>query len=266
MGYLNNKLGYRKDTLSIRSKIKHGNIALLEPDGMVKNQLPGFENVDITIMGSPRMGASFVDYRAMINPKGKTTMPFGETGVQVFLYVIEGELDVRSGGKTHTLKTGAYIYVPAQDQLEFVNNSEKQTHVFMYKKYYDSVNGHYETYQVVGHRDALEWIDYEGMKDVRICNFLPSEIAFDMNIHILDFAPGASHGYIETHVQEHGALVLTGQGMYNLDNEWMPVEEGDYIFMGPYSLQGAYGVGRETHLSYIYSKDCNRDIILRGEL
>ena len=26
-----------------------------------------------------------------------------------------------------------------------------------------------------------------------------------MNMHILSFAPGASHGYIETHVQEHGA-------------------------------------------------------------
>ena len=71
---------------------------------------------------------------------------------------------------------------------------------------------------------------------------------------------GASHGYIETHVQEHGAYILSGQGVYNLDNNWIPVKKGDYIFMGAYSLQAGYGVGRGEAFSYIYSKDCNRDV------
>jgi (S)-ureidoglycine aminohydrolase len=81
-----------------------------------------------------------------------------------------------------------------------------------------------------------------------------------MNMHILSFEPGASHGYIETHVQEHGAYILSGQGVYNLDNQWIPVKKGDYIFMGAYSLQAGYGVGRGEAFSYIYSKDCNRDV------
>ncbi|MGT8000446.1 cupin domain-containing protein, partial [Escherichia coli] len=88
----------------------------------------------------------------------------------------------------------------------------------------------------------------------------PKELGFDMNMHILSFAPGASHGYIETHVQEHGAYILSGQGVYNLDNNWIPVKKGDYIFMGAYSLQAGYGVGRGEAFSYIYSKDCNRDV------
>ncbi len=46
-----------------------------------------------------------------------------------------------------------------------------------------------------------------------------------MNMHILSFAPSASHGYIETHVQEHGAYILSGQGVYNLDNNWIPVKK-----------------------------------------
>ncbi len=91
------------------------------------------------------------------------------------------------------------------------------------------------------------------------CLFAPS-LGFDMNMHILSFAPGASHGYIETHVQEHGAYILSGQGVYNLDNNWIPVKKGDYIFMGAYSLQAGYGVGRGEAFSYIYSKDCNRDV------
>ena len=46
----------------------------------------------------------------------------------------------------------------------------------------------------------------------------------------------------------------------NLDNNWIPVKKGDYIFMGAYSLQAGYGVGRGEAFSYIYSKDCNRDV------
>lgn len=37
MGYLNNVTGYRDDLLANRAIVKHGNYALLTPDGLVKN-------------------------------------------------------------------------------------------------------------------------------------------------------------------------------------------------------------------------------------
>ena len=37
MGYLNNVTGYRDDLLANRAIVKHGNFALLTPDGLVKN-------------------------------------------------------------------------------------------------------------------------------------------------------------------------------------------------------------------------------------
>lgn len=58
-----------------------------------------------------------------------------------------------------------------------------------------------------------------------LLDFLPKELGFDMNMHILSFEPGASHGYIETHVREHGAYILSGRGVYNLDNQWIPVKK-----------------------------------------
>ncbi len=128
-----------------------------------------------------------------------------------------------------------------------------------YKRRYVPVEGH-APWLVSGNASELERIHYEGMDDVILLDFLPKELGFDMNMHILSFAPGASHGYIETHVQEHGAYILSGQGVYNLDNNWIPVKKGDYIFMGAYSLQAGYGVGRGEAFSYIYSKDCNRDV------
>lgn len=46
MGYLNNVTGYRDDLLANRAIVKHGNFALLTPDGLVKNIIPGFENCE----------------------------------------------------------------------------------------------------------------------------------------------------------------------------------------------------------------------------
>lgn len=42
MGYLNNVTGYREDLLANRAIVKHGNFALLTPDGLVKNIIPGW--------------------------------------------------------------------------------------------------------------------------------------------------------------------------------------------------------------------------------
>ena len=46
-----------------------------------------------------------------------------------------------------------------------------------------------------------------------------------------------------------------------LDDEWIPLQKGDYVFMDSYVPQACYGVGTEDFI-YIYSKDCNRDVEL----
>jgi (S)-ureidoglycine aminohydrolase len=82
-----------------------------------------------------------------------------------------------------------------------------------------------------------------------------------MNMHILSFEPGGCHPFVETHVQEHGAYILSGQGMYWMDDKWMGIKKDDFMWFGPYCPQCAYGVGTEA-FTYIYSKDCNRDVVL----
>ena len=258
MSYLNNVIGYRKDLLSNRSIVKRGNYAVLEPDGLVKNVIYGFENCDITILASPKLGASFVDYLVNINPEGKNEIGFGYEGVETLFYLLAGSLVIEVAGKKQELVTGGYVYCPPGVKLYFWNKSEKPAKAFMYKRNYCKLEN-LEPYVVVGNTENLEWVEYEGMQDVLIKDFLPKDLAFDCNFHILSFKPGASHGYLETHVQEHGAYCLSGQGMYNLDNEWIPVKKGDYIFMGAYCLQACYAVGREENFAYVYSKDCNRD-------
>ena len=261
MGYRTNELGYPKDILESRAIVERGNFAVIPPQGLVKNVLPNFDGCEMTIMSTPKLGATFVDYLCRVLPKGGNNIGFGGDGIETFIYVLEGELTVSDGEKSVTLTDGGYMYCPPTKQLTFENSSSNPTETFLYKKRYQPAAG-YEPYTFVGNSNDVEAENYEDMTDVAFKNLLPTDLNFDMNFHILSFATGGAHGYIETHYQEHGALLLSGEGMYNLDNNWLPVKKGDYIFMGAYNLQACYSVGRKAPLSYLYSKDCNRDVEL----
>ncbi|MEG0722512.1 MAG: (S)-ureidoglycine aminohydrolase, partial [Lachnospiraceae bacterium] len=162
-----------------------------------------------------------------------------------------------------TLTEGGYIYSPVSNLVSFENVGKTDAKLYVYKRRYVAVEG-YSAHTVVDNANNLPWISYEGMDNCYIRDFLPAagDFGFDMNFHILKFHLGASHGYIETHVQEHGMYFLTGKAMYRLDNDWIPVKKGDYVFMDAYCPQACYAVGREDDLTYLYSKDCNRDVEL----
>ncbi len=149
MSYLNDTVGYRKGLLSNRSIIKPGKYALLEPDGLVKNTIPGFENCDVTILGSPKLGASFVDYLVTIPPGGRNEAGFGADGVETLLYLIEGDMQVRAGTQPYPLKKGGFVYCPPGTRLYFNNESGQRAKAFMYKRIYLPLPG-VAPYVVVG--------------------------------------------------------------------------------------------------------------------
>ncbi|MGY3777940.1 (S)-ureidoglycine aminohydrolase [Isobaculum melis] len=258
MGYRNNQVGYREDLLASRSIIRRGNFALIPPDGLVKNTVPGFEDCDLSILSSPKLGATFVDYLVTMLPNGRNTLGFGEEGVETFVYVLDGKVKISDGETEYVHTSGGYVYLPADKKMYLENINGANSELFLYKKRYEAIEGH-TARNISGNTNDITPEEYEGMSDVLLTDLLPKDLGFDMNFHILSFKPGASHGYIETHVQEHGAYMLSGAGVYVLDNEWIPIEKGDYLFMGAYVPQATYAVGRGESFSYLYSKDCNRD-------
>ena len=62
---------------------------------------------------------------------------------------------------------------------------------------------------------------------------LPTDPRFDLAVNVFTFQPGAALPLVEMHVMEHGLLMLEGQGVYRLDEEWYPVRQGDVIWMAP---------------------------------
>lgn len=98
MGYINHNQGYREGLLETRSVIKKDNYAVITPDGLVNNVVPGFEDCDVTILGSPRLGARFVDYLVTLKIKAGTDKALVEMAFK-HLFTLN---TVKS---THTLMT-----------------------------------------------------------------------------------------------------------------------------------------------------------------
>ncbi|KAL3134042.1 hypothetical protein ABBQ32_008472 [Trebouxia sp. C0010 RCD-2024] len=90
---------------------------------------------------------------------------------------------------------------------------------------------------------------------------LPQTADYDFNIHIMDFRPGEYLYVKEIHYNQHGLLLLQGQGIYRLANNWYPVQAGDAIWMAPYVIQWYAALGNQNS-RYILYKDTTLDPLI----
>ena len=250
-------MGYPTDILGTRAIVRP-NYAVVPAAGLVNNVVPGIENCRISIVASPKIGAGFVQYIIEAALHGGTSKPFGQSaGIECFLFCIEGEGWAAAGEEKITLTPGAYVFAPAGIGLSFQNTADTKMKLILYKQRYIPIENH-SAWTVFGNVNDIPFRPYDDMDNLLIKDLLPVNLGFDLNFHILSFLPGACHPFAETHVQEHGAYILSGEGCYYLDDNWGMIKKGDFVWFGPYCPQAAYGVGRED-FTYIYSKDCNRD-------
>ena len=225
------------------------------------NTVPGIVDAKMTILCSPKIGAGFVQLIGTLGATAHTDYPYGaKEHEEAFIYVLDGEveLEVDVAGEKRVLTQGGYAYSAPGKGIGFKNVNGKEGRILLYKQRYIPHPKGLMPWSVFGNINEVAFRDYDGMANVHVKDFLPVEEAFDMNMHILSFAPGGCHPFVETHVQEHGAYLYEGEGLYLLNDDWVPVKAEDFIWMGAYCKQCCYGVGL-TRLSYIYSKDCHRD-------
>ena len=85
----------------------------------------------------------------------------------------------------------------------------------------------------------------------------PADVRHDMHVNIVTFEPGAVIPFAETHVMEHGLYVLQGKAVYRLNEDWVEVEEGDFMWLRAFCPQACYAGGPGT-FRYLLYKDVNR--------
>ena len=85
----------------------------------------------------------------------------------------------------------------------------------------------------------------------------PDDLRHDMHVNIVTFQPGGVIPFAETHVMEHGLYVLQGKAVYHLNQNWVEVEAGDYMWLRAFCPQACYAGGPEP-FRYLLYKDVNR--------
>src|SRR5258708_15923071 len=126
----------------------------------------------------------------------------------------------------------------------------------IFQKVYERLAGTEAPAAMLGQQREVKGKPFLGHDEARLQVLLPDVPDFDMAVNIFTYQPGATLPFVETHIMEHGLLMLRGQGVYRLDGDWHPVQVGDVIWIAPYYLQWVVAVGKTT-ARYTFYQDEN---------
>ena len=226
--------------------------ALIAPDGYVITPLPNWGGASGVVLLSPAMGARLAQTLVSLEVGAQPIVFQPSPGIEACLYVMEGQLRVGES----TLRSGSYLFLPAGEKLELTVTQAAGLVVF--EKRYAPKAGTKAPRRIIGHAENIEGKPFMGDPDAVLQVLLPDTAEFDMAVNIFSYQPGATLPFVETHIMEHGLLMLDGEGIYRLNESWYPVAAGDCIWMAAYCPQWFAATGKVPS-RYIYYKDINRD-------
>ena len=224
--------------------------------------LPFWGNTKVWVISRPMTGFSetFSHYILEVAPGGGSAQPETNPDAQAVLFVTRGELWVKTAdGEVHRMGPGGYAYLPPGTDYTVENLGTEPAFFHWIRKRYDRVEG-IEVPEVffTNERDRVPHPMPGTDGAWATTRFVdPLDVRHDMHVTIVEFAPGAVIPFMETHVMEHGLFVLQGKGVYRLNQDWVEVEAGDYMWLRAFCPQACYagGPGRFRYLLY---KDVNR--------
>jgi (S)-ureidoglycine aminohydrolase len=166
-------------------------------------------------------------------------------------------------GTAHPLTIGGYAYLPAGSDWTIINDGSQTASFHWIRKRYKVVNGIDRPDAFVtsdGAVDPIAMPDTDGQwATTRFVD--PTDLRHDMHVNIVTFQPGGTIPFAETHVMEHGLFVLSGKAVYHLNQDWVEVEAGDYMWLRAFCPQACYAGGPDP-FRYLLYKDVNRHMPL----
>ncbi len=231
--------------------------ALIAPDSHVKSSVPGFSGATVVILINEAMGAGFAQLLVTFAAGGSAEIPGDDCETAGY---------IESGGATITIETerrkcgaGGFFFAPA-GKTWTITAPKAGTRVTLFQKVFVPVGGVAAPRIIIGDAAKVKGEPFLGDPDARLQVLLPDEPAFDLAMNVFTYQPGATLPFVETHVMEHGLIMLSGQGVYRLEDSWYPVAAGDAIWMAPYCPQWFVAMGK-TPARYLYYKDVNRSAL-----
>ena len=241
-----------------RTRIRQ-RFALFPLDGYPPSKLPTWHDCQVRILTAPAMGANFAAY--LFDLPANYTHTETPAATQVFGFLLSGAAQLQILGNDQELLAGGFFYVPQTRPFRLHTN--KPSRLLLLRKRYEPCTTVDVSMPepIVGDSASVPGTPFLGDEHARLQELLPDTFAYDLAMNIFTFDPDHGLPFVETHVMEHGLLMLQGKGMYYLDGEWMEVQKDDFIWMGPYCPQWFRDCGPEP-TRYIYYKNVNREIAL----
>ena len=228
---------------------------------IVTSNLPFWDKTRAWIIARPLSGfaETFAQYVMEVGPGGGSVDPEPDPTAQGALFVLEGELRIEVGGKVHDLSAGGFAWLAPGSCWTLRNTGADLAKFHWIRKAYEPLRGMPAPESFVS---SDQTVAPAFMPDVNgvwaTTRFIdPDDIRFDMHVNIVTFQPGGVIPFAETHVMEHGLYVLEGKAVYRLNQDWVEVEAGDFMWLRAFCPQACYagGPGRFRYLLY---KEVNR--------
>ena len=234
---------------------------------IVTSYLPFWEDTRLWVLSRPLSGfaETFSQYIMEVAPGGGSDKPEPDAQAEGVLFVVEGQLTLRLAGETYTMTPGGYAFIPPASDWSVRNRGTEPVRFHWVRKAYEAVEGLGAPDAIVVNETDIAPAPMPGTDGKwATTRFVdPADLRHDMHVTVVTFEPGAVIPFLETHVMEHGLYVLEGKAVYQLNQDWVEVEAGDYMWLRAFCPQACYagGPGRFRYLLY---KDVNRHAKLRA--
>ena len=235
---------------------------------IVTSYLPFWNETRLWVIARPLSGfaETFSQYIMEVSPGGGSEKPEPDPGAEGVLFVVEGDLTLDARRRTHTIDAGRLCVPPAGADWSRAQRVTRAVRFHWIRKAYEAVDGldvpDAVRHQRAGRRARADAGHRRQLGDHPVHRSRPT-CATTCTSTSSPSSPARSIPFAETHVMEHGLYVLEGKAVYRLNQDWVEVEAGDYMWLRAFCPQACYagGPGRFRYLLY---KDVNRHARLRA--
>ena len=228
---------------------------------IVTSLLPFWEQTRLWVIARPLSGfaETFSQYIMEVQPGGGSDRPELDDSAEGVLFVVDGEVTVQLESSEHILTSGGSAFLPPKCSWRLRNKDSDVARFHWIRKAYEYVEGIPAPDPLFLNERNIAPTPMPNTNDAwATTRFVdPNDLRHDMHCTIVTFEPGGVIPFAETHVMEHGLYVLEGKAVYRLNQDWVEVQAGDFMWLRAFCPQACYagGPGRFRYLLY---KDVNR--------
>lgn len=232
---------------------------------IVTSNLPFWQHTRVWVLARPLAGfaETFSQYIMEVGPGGGSQRPEPDGGAEGVLFIVSGALTLTLDGTSHVMETGGYAYLPPASVWQVDNPNDAPVTFHWIRKRYEPIDGLSAPEALVTNENLIspvEMPDTDGSwATTRFVD--ATDPSYDMQVNIVTFQPGGTIPFAETHVMEHGLYVLEGKAVYHLNQNWVEVEAGDFMWLRSFCPQACYA-GGPGPFRYLLYKNINRHMKL----